>query len=260
MTTSVAGFDFHFHADLFPDPAAVIAACERQRIVTLAVTTTPKAWTQNRRWTAASSYVHAAVGLHPELVSERRHEIELLELLMKETPFVGEVGLDGSPKHRRSLPVQREVFVRALTAAQRLGGRVLSVHSRRAARDVLACIKEVATPDRVWPILHWFSDSQAVARQAIDLGCFFSVNARMLDHATGTALVRDLPADRILTESDAPFTAADPSNNEPPDAAALTRRLASVRGVSPEAMHTTLATNASTVFAFAGMTAAFERL
>ena len=50
---------------------------DRERVLTLAVTTNPKAWPQNRRWTAASSSVHAAVGLHPELVGERHGEIGL---------------------------------------------------------------------------------------------------------------------------------------------------------------------------------------
>jgi TatD DNase family protein len=257
MKTPVAGFDFHFHADLFPDPAAV-AACERTRIVTLAVTTTPQAWTQNRLWTEASHYVHAAVGLHPELVAERHAEIGLLEVLMKETPFVGEIGLDGSPQHRKSYANQKDVFVRALTAAQSLGGKVLSIHSPRAARDVLTCIRETTTVDRVLPILHWFSDSFATARQAAALGCFFSVNDRMLDHSAGEMLVRGLPADRLLTESDAPFTSADPRRNHPEDPVALSERLAAARSISVEELRSVVAANATRVFAFAGIQATFE--
>lgn len=258
MKTLAAGFDFHFHADLFPDPAAVVAACERARIVTLAVTTTPQAWNQNRLWTAASRYVHAAVGLHPELIAERRVEIDLLEALMKETPFVGEIGLDGSPQHRRSYVEQKDAFARALTAAERLGGKVLSIHSRRAARDVLACISENTTIDRVLPILHWFSDSPATARQAAALGCLFSVNPRMLDHPAGETLVRSLPADRLLTESDAPFTTADPQRNQPQDTAAFSERLAAVRSMSVEELRSIVAENATRVFAFAGIPASFE--
>ncbi len=65
------GFDFHCHVDLDRDPARLISQCEGERIVTVAVTTTPKAWAQNHKWTARSGYVRAAVGLHPELVGER---------------------------------------------------------------------------------------------------------------------------------------------------------------------------------------------
>ena len=131
----IRGFDFHCHVDLYPDPTRVIAACERKGIVTLAVTTTPKAWLQNRRWTRGSRYVFPALGLHPELVGERHHEIALLEEHMKESHLIGEIGLDGSRQYQKSWQAQVEVFTRALAAAQHLGGRVLSIHSRRAGKQ-----------------------------------------------------------------------------------------------------------------------------
>jgi len=258
MITSVAGFDFHCHVDLFPDPVAMIASRERDRIVTLAVTTTPKAWTQNRRWTSGSRYVYAAVGLHPELAGERSAEAALLEQLIADTPFVGEVGLDGSPPHRTTLPAQNDVFMRALTTAQRLGGRVLSIHSRRAARDVVDCLAKVTTPDRVLPILHWFSDTPAVAHAAAEWGCYFSINQRMLESQSGVALVRTLPSERLLTETDAPFTDSGTRKSGPSDVVGLAHRLATIRGVEVEDIRKTLAANAMHVFAAAGISVAFE--
>lgn len=88
MTIVVNGFDFLCHVDLFPDPAALIADCDRNHIVTLAVTTTPKAWTQNRCWTRRSNFVIPAIGLYPELADQRCAEIALVEQLMAESPFV----------------------------------------------------------------------------------------------------------------------------------------------------------------------------
>jgi TatD DNase family protein len=253
--TSVRGFDFHCHVDLFPDPAATIAACERDRIVTLAVTTTPKAWTQNRRWTAGSRYVHAAVGLHPELAAERHAEIALLEELVAETPFLGEIGLDGSRQHRGSTAVQRDVFVRVLVAAQAAGGRVLSIHSRRAGREVLECLAKHTAADRVLPILHWFSDAALIARRGAEQGCYFSVNHRMFESDAGAALLRSLPADRLLTETDAPFTNMGNRKSEPRDVVDVAERLATLRGVPVEDLRDSLMTNAVRVIRFAGIDA-----
>ncbi len=250
---AIDGFDFHCHVDLFPDPPATIAACEAARIFTLAVTTTPLAWSQNRKWTAGGRYVHAAVGLHPELVADRHAEIGLLEQLVAETPFVGEIGLDGSGPHRASLPAQRIVFTRALKEAQRLGGRVLSIHSRRAAKEVVEALSANTSPERVLPVLHWFSDSVAVAQQAARAGCYFSVNHCMLENATGLALVRALPADRLLTETDAPFTSFQNRKAEPRDVVATARRLADVRGIPTPEMTARLMENAAAIFRFAGI-------
>jgi TatD DNase family protein len=255
MITSANGFDFHCHVDLFPDPAALIADCDRNRILTLAVTTTPRAWAQNKSWTANSRFVFPAIGLHPELAGQRRAEIALLEQLVAETPFVGEIGLDASPPHRNTFTTQKEVFTRALQAAQRLGGRVVSIHSRRAAREVIASLGEHTTPDRVLPIMHWFSDSARLAGDAARLGCYFSINHQMLATSTGAALIRSLPADRVLTETDAPFTTTGDRKSAPHDVIATVDRLAQVCGITAETMNRRLAANAERVLAFAGVNA-----
>jgi TatD DNase family protein len=250
---TIRGFDFHCHVDLFPDPVATIAACESSQILTLAVTTTPKAWTQNRDWTDGKRYVHSAVGLHPELVAQRQGEAALLERLMADTPFVGEVGLDGSPPHRASLAAQRTVFTRVLKQAQHLGGSVLSIHSRGAAKEVVECLIANCSPERVLPILHWFSDSAAIAQQAVRAGCYFSVNHRMLESASGRALVRALPTDRLLTETDAPFTMVGNRKTEPGDVVETVSKLAAALSMPSDDMSTHVRANATRVLGFAGV-------
>jgi TatD DNase family protein len=247
------GFDFHCHIDLYPDPVGMIASCQKDQIVTLAVTTTPKAWPQNRKWAAQSVYTHAAVGLHPEVVGERHREVALLEEYMKDSRLVGEIGLDGSPQHRKSWPLQTDVFVRALASAQRLGGRVVSIHSRQAAKEVAAYLEEHTTPQRVLPILHWFSGSLAVARKAASIGCYFSINHRTLENDTGIALVRALPQDRLLTETDGPFTSVGERKSQPSDVMSTTKQLADIRGIPLQDMKRLLSSNAKRVFAFAGV-------
>ena len=246
------GFDFHCHIDLYPDPAAMIASCDRDRIVTLVVTTTPKAWPQNREWTSRSRYTHAAVGLHPEVVGERYREVVLLEEYMKESRLIGEIGLDGSPQYRKHWKTQTNVFIRVLTAAQRLGGRVVSIHSRRAANEVLKCLEEHTTRKRVLPILHWFSGSLAAARKAAALGCYFSINHRTLEHEAGMALLRSLPMDRLLTETDGPFTTIGDRKSVPADVLVTAERVAVARGISVGELVHVLSINAQRVFAFAG--------
>ena len=253
------GFDFHCHVDLFPDPAATIETCERERVLTLAVTTTPRAWPQNRHWTASSTYVHAAVGLHPELVGDRLGEVGLLEEYIGESRLVGEIGLDGSPQHRKSWQMQGEVFTRAIKRAQQLGDRVLSSHSRRAADEVIRLLAEHTTVDRVLPILHWFSGSASAARKAVAHGCYFSVNHRMLEHSAGIAFLRGLPRDRLLTETDAPFTATADRPSRPTDATMIVATAASALGMEATELHDIVSANASNVLQIAGITPIMER-
>lgn len=242
------GYDFHCHIDLYPDPLGIISACDRDRIMTLAVTTTPKAWPQNRKWTSRSDFVHSAVGLHPELVGERYQEIELLERYVGESSLIGEIGLDGSPKYRDSWENQKDVFSRVLKKAQTLGGRVVSIHSRRAAKEVVEMIRELTTPDRVLCILHWFSGTKSVAMQAASVGCYFSVNSQMLQSKQGSEFVKALPSDRLLTETDGPFTKVANRSNVPRDVLSLPERIAELRGTSTEQIYDEISRNARHVF------------
>ena len=136
--TTIQGFDFHCHVDLHPNPPDLIRECEERRIAVLAVTTTPKAWSQNYAWMKNSKYIHAAAGLHPELVGQRYSEIGLLEEAIAHTQLVGEIGLDGNPQHQGSYSKQKEVFRRALVSAQKHGSRVVTIHSRRAGFTSMA--------------------------------------------------------------------------------------------------------------------------
>ncbi len=197
--------DYHCHLDLYPDQAAAIAECEREGIHTLTVTTTPKAWPRNHDLATKTSYVRAALGLHPQLVAERAEELQLWETYLSQARYVGEVGLDAGPRFYRSIELQKQIFERILILCARAEGKILTIHSVRAATTVLDMIEKHLPPTRGRVVLHWFTGSTAEARRAIDLGCYFSINAEMLRKERHRDLVKSLPLDRILTETDGPF-------------------------------------------------------
>lgn len=209
--------DFHCHLDLYPDFAAAVDDCERNGVFTLAVTTTPKAWAKNQELAAPTRHVRAALGLHPQLVGERAQEIELWEELLPMTRYVGEVGLDAGPRFYRSFDKQKEIFARVLKASAYARNKILTVHSVRAAKVVLDMIEAHLPPPRGRVVLHWFSGTAAEARRAVDLGCYFSINAEMLASEKRGVLVKALPLDRLLTETDGPFTQTDNRPSRPSD-------------------------------------------
>lgn len=209
--------DFHCHLDLYPDHAAAVDRCERDGVFTLAVTTTPKAWPRNQELAAATRHVRAALGLHPQLVAERAHEIELWEELLPKTRYVGEVGLDAGPRFYKSFESQKEIFARVLTVSAKARNKILTVHSVRATRVVLDMVEAHLPPPRGCVVLHWFTGTAADARRAVDLGCYFSINAEMLANEKHSALVKALPLNRLLTETDGPFTQTDDRPSRPSD-------------------------------------------
>lgn len=204
MTKSVL-VDFHCHLDLYPDQAAAVEECERLGVFTLAVTTTPRAWPRNHRLAAATRHVRAALGLHPQLVAEHAHELSLWEEYLPRTRYIGEVGLDAGPRFYRSLDTQKQVFERILHACTGAGGKILTIHSVRAAGMVLDMLEAHLPASRGKAVLHWFTGTKAEAHRALDLGCYFSINSKMLENDKHRATVASLPIERLLTETDGPF-------------------------------------------------------
>ena len=82
--------------------------------------------------------------------------------------------------------------------------RVMSIHSSKAAACVLDILEQTGCLDACTCVFHWFSGSQDELSQAIDAGCLFSVNERMLKTKRGRAYARAIPEGRLLLETDAP--------------------------------------------------------
>jgi len=85
-------------------------------------------------------------------------------------------------------------------------------------------------------VMHWFTGSQSEARRAVDLGCYFSVNHEMLASAKHAELVRTLPLDRLLTETDGPFTRSGDRPARPSDVNVAVVQLAQLLGRPQDAV------------------------
>lgn len=194
--------DTHCHVDLYPDPAALVKRVEACGIYTIAVTNTPSVFPRMREMVEGCRYVRAAIGLHPELAVERAGELHLMWRLLPETRYVGEVGLDYVTDEPRSRRRQREVFSQIVERCDTSGDKILTVHSRRAADDVLEILGEKF---RGKVILHWYSGSARVLDRAISRGFYISVNTAMTTSEKSRQLLRRVPKQHILCETDGPF-------------------------------------------------------
>ena len=235
--------DFHCHLDLYPDLGTVISACDARRAATLAVTTTPKAFSHNRQLASKSEHVRVALGLHPQLVEQRANEMDLFERLLPETRYVGEVGLDAGRRFYHSFDAQKNVFRKILDLCSDAGDKILSVHSVRAAKHVLDLIEECLPVGNSTVILHWFTGSAAETRRGVELGCYFSVNERMLATPNGVRVLREIPAPLLLTETDGPFVEKSGKPIEPGDVWAVLSGIAAMRETTTERVQAQVITN-----------------
>ncbi|MGI3899894.1 MAG: Qat anti-phage system TatD family nuclease QatD [Janthinobacterium lividum] len=233
--------DFHCHLDLYPDPEAVVKAITASGDHVLSVTTTPKAWKMTSALAKGSVRIRTALGMHPQLAHERHGELALFEALLPQTDYVGEIGLDGGPEYRVHADIQRKVLRSVLQMTARAGGRVMSIHSRHAASEVLDMLQSAPTAGSF--ILHWFSGSKAELDRAVSQGCWFSVGPPMLRSQKGRALVSAMPPGRVLTETDGPFGTVSGQPLKAGEVHLAVEGLASIWSVTPGAARDRIADN-----------------
>ena len=196
--------DMHCHLDLYKDPVSLLPEVKKRCSYVLAVTTSPRAWQKAKQVFGEVECIHVALGLHPEVLSMKMNEIDMLLTNIQHSKYIGEVGIDGSVQYKTSFLIQKDLFREVVRTAEKCGGRIISIHSRNATQDVLEIIESnVATSV---PILHWFSGTVEELERANELGCWFSISPAMLSGRKGKILVSKMPLSRILPETDAPFT------------------------------------------------------
>jgi len=218
--------DFHCHLDLYPNHASLIDECEKLGIKTLTVTNAPSVWSRNHELVRDCKHVRAALGLHPQLAHQREKELVLFEKYITQTRYIGEVGLDGSQEFLNTMAIQQRVFKKILELCANVGSKILTVHSRRAVSEVLELTQDIKFHDKGKVVLHWFAGTLSEAKTALDLGMYFSVNHRMITSINGKKLIKFLPIDRILTESDGPFINFRNSPITPKDISHTVQRVA----------------------------------
>jgi TatD DNase family protein len=234
--------DSHCHLD-FPDFAAdleaVVARAEAVgigRIVTIS--------TRVRRHAEVLAIaerfpdIYCSVGTHPHNAHEEL-DIGAGELVQRtrhpKVVAIGEAGLDYHYDY--SPRAAQEQGFRAHIAAARETGLPLVIHSREADADMARILKEETGKGAFPAILHCFTGSRELAFDAIDLGLYISFTGILtFKNSQGLRdIARDLPAARILVETDAPYLAPGPhrgKRNEPAFVVETAKVLAAARGVS----------------------------
>ena len=201
-------FDTHIHLDLFDNRDEIIRYIEKEKSYTIAVTNLPILYKKYIQLYGNFKYVRFALGFHPQLVYKYNNQMEIFLKNIKQAKYIGEVGLDYSIKDKENREIQRKIFKEIIKACNLYGNKVVSVHSRLAV-DV---INNIVGEFKGNIIMHWFTGNEKELQQSIENGYYFSINEKMLNSNKKRLLIKKIPVDKILLESDAPFLKNDKLN------------------------------------------------
>lgn len=223
--------------------------------------------------------VYAAVGLHPESLEDRTEQengakaylvaeefnADIYQQLAKfpRVVAVGEIGLDyfrpsgGLDRWEDIKRRQRQVLWEQLEFALQLG-LPASIHCRQAHDDMLVLLtdfknkyRRILPIDRPWGVLHCFSGDENLAWHYFNLGLSISFTGLITFSKNWDSLIRKMPDDRLLLETDTPFMTPEPyrgKRNEPFLVSYVAKRIAEIRGVSAEKIAALTTTNAKNLF------------
>ncbi len=198
-----ARLDAHCH--LHHDPAFATYAKDNPDRHFFCMTETPAEY-QAFRAAQLPGNVSLGLGLHPWQIAagEKEAQAQVAAVLrhLPEAELVGEVGLDFGRIHGATRENQLAAFEAIAAACGHAGGRVLSIHAVQAAGEALDILQRTACLSSCTCIFHWFSGNSDQLVAAQRAGCFFSFGPRALATKRGRAYARQIPADRLLYESD----------------------------------------------------------
>src|ERR1700685_2896226 len=238
--------DSHCHLD-FPDFAGELdAVVGRARAADIArmVTISTRVARHAEVLAIAERFgdVYCSVGTHPHHADEVL-DVTAVDLLLRaqhsKVVAIGEAGLDYH--YDRSPRTAQERGFRTHIEAARESGLPLVIHSRDADADTAKILEEETGQGAFPAVLHCFTGGADLARRAVKLGLFISFTGILTFKNSDAlrAIAAELPADRILVETDAPYLAPRRfrgKRNEPAFVVETAKVLAETRGVSFEAI------------------------
>jgi TatD DNase family protein len=237
--------DHHCHLD-FPDFEAdlggYVARAKAAGVgILVTISTLVRRYEVYRAIAEAHEGVYCTVGTHPHRAHEEL-DIGPEEIArLSEHPRcvgIGEAGLDYF--YRKSPPEAQADGFRRHIAAARMTGLPLEIHTRDADEDCARILEEEMAKGPFKALLHCFTGGAELARRAVALGLYVSFSGVVTFKKSDAlrAIAAELPLDRLLVETDAPFLAPEPmrgKRNEPALVVHTAAALAKVRGLTPEA-------------------------
>jgi len=242
--------DTHAHLAALDDPDAVVGrAAEAGVTRILTVGTDVEDCRRNLLLAEAHDGVHAILGLHPHGAGDAmEQDIEALRELLAhpKAVAVGETGLDWFRDYAPR-DAQQRLFAQQLGLAEELGKPVV-IHTRAADEDTLAALAD----HRGTVVLHCFS-SPHLLPTALERGWYvsFAGNASFPKAVDLRLAATEVPADRILAETDSPYLAPQPMRGRPNEPAYVVHTLAALahaRGEDPAELGRQIDANATACF------------
>ncbi|MDD3122471.1 MAG: TatD family hydrolase [Candidatus Izemoplasmatales bacterium] len=192
-------YDVHIHLSEIQNQNFLNQLLIKEEIFFIAATYDIDDYLYNKKQYGSYQKVRIALGYHPNSICNFQFDEILFKKYLTETKYVSEVGLDFSKEHIITKQIQIDIFDKIISMAK---DKILIIHSRCSVKECIHILKKY---NAKFVIFHWFTGNLKELNLIINSGFYISFNQRMLKSAEGKELLLNIPTNRILIESDAPF-------------------------------------------------------
>ncbi|AQR95587.1 TatD family hydrolase [Clostridium saccharoperbutylacetonicum] len=203
--------DFHIHMDFYKKPQEIINIYEEKQIYSLFVTNLPEIYEAHLPKYNGFKYIRLGLGYHPEMVDYYDFNRKIFDKYFESTNYIGEVGIDGSKKYAHNIDTQIQIFDYICSKVSN-EAKIMTIHSKKAEDIVLQKLKKYKIK---YAVFHWYSGSLKTINDIVESGYYFSINPSMLESQKGKEILKNIPHERILFESDGPFSKYKKNITEP---------------------------------------------
>jgi len=235
--------DAHCHLDRYKENLGyALEQIKQHRIFTISNSMNLPSYKQNVKIAATSDFVLPIFGIHPWNASEYVGCLRDLDWAISESPIIGEIGLDYYFVNETSrYDDQRKVFEYLLRAVSRQK-KIVIVHTKGAESETFQLLKQ-HNIERV--IIHWYSGPWHILKAMVEHGFYFTIGVEVLFSQHIQDIVRYLPAELMLTETDNPGGSESITGTigTPLLIKDVIGKLAEIRGASDQIIMTTVQNN-----------------
>lgn len=196
--------DAHTHLAKYHEDSELPAALEeieKNKILSISNSMDVLSYEKNLKIAETCKFVLPTFGIHPWSATEYSHKLQSIIELIDKTPIIGEIGLDFHfVRNKGKYPNQIQVFEFFLEAA-REKDKIVIIHSYGAEEEVLKHLKNYEVKR---PVLHWYAGPLKYVDEFLALGAYFTIGVDIFENKHIEKLVKQVPTERILTETDNP--------------------------------------------------------
>jgi len=194
--------DAHAHLDGYGEELEpALGEIEDHRILTIAVSMDLPSYQRNLEIGERCDLVLPSFGVHPKRAPQYADRLRELSNAVVQSPMIGEIGLDFHwVEDSSQYPAQKKVLEYFL-AASREQKKIVNLHTKGAEKEILDLLERY---DIQRAIVHWYSGPLDILRALIEYGAYFTVGVEVLYSRSIQAIARELPMERLLTETDNP--------------------------------------------------------